>query len=311
MANRLAILCPGQGGQSRRMFDFARTNTRAEVLLDRWSLNERIGRPVEQAVADEAALFSNRIAQPLIVAATLVAWEAIKDCLPSPVVVAGYSIGEVSSYAVAGALAADDAISLAVSRARLMDACLRASSRQSLMAVSGLNLQTISKLLHQHDAYIAIETGEDNFIVGGFAASVAAVEGAVLRLGGRIGMLPVEMASHTPLMHDAVAPFRDELDRHAFADPQFPVLSGISAEPVYRKDQAISVLSRQIAEPIRWMDCMDACAEAGVTVALELGPGASLSRMLQTRHPQIACRSVADFRTTEGLGAWIRRHFDG
>jgi [acyl-carrier-protein] S-malonyltransferase len=32
--------------------------------------------------------------------------------------------------------------------------------------------------------------------------------------------------------------------------------------------------------------------------------------MLQARHPDIACRSAADFRTIEGIAAWIERHFD-
>jgi [acyl-carrier-protein] S-malonyltransferase len=66
-------------------------------------------------------------------------------------------------------------------------------------------------------------------------------------------------------------------------------------------------LSRQIAEPIRWKDCMDACAEAGATVALELGPGAALSRMLQARHPGIACRAVSEFRSLGGVRAWLER----
>jgi [acyl-carrier-protein] S-malonyltransferase len=71
--------------------------------------------------------------------------------------------------------------------------------------------------------------------------------------------------------------------------------------------QAIGDLSRQIAEPIRWKDCMDACAEAGATVALELGPGAALSRMLQARHPGIACRAVSEFRSLGGVRAWLER----
>jgi [acyl-carrier-protein] S-malonyltransferase len=88
------------------------------------------------------------------------------------------------------------------------------------------------------------------------------------------------------------------------------VLSGITAEPITRADKAIAHLSRQIAETIVWKDCMDACAEAGVTVALELGPGAALSRMLQARHPQIACRSVADFRSLDGVRNWLVRNVD-
>jgi [acyl-carrier-protein] S-malonyltransferase len=52
---------------------------------------------------------------------------------------------------------------------------------------------------------------------------------------------------------------------------------------------------------------MDAAVESGVTVALELGPGASLSRMLRTRHPDLPCRSVSEFRSIEGIVAWVER----
>jgi [acyl-carrier-protein] S-malonyltransferase len=47
-----------------------------------------------------------------------------------------------------------------------------------------------------------------------------------------------------------------------------------------------------------------------MTVALELGPGSALARMLQARHPQIACRSVADFRSLDGIISWLGRQFD-
>jgi hypothetical protein len=33
-------------------------------------------------------------------------------------------------------------------------------------------------------------------------------------------------------------------------------------------------LSRQVAELMRWNDCMDACVQAGAEMVLELGPGA-------------------------------------
>jgi [acyl-carrier-protein] S-malonyltransferase len=95
-----------------------------------------------------------------------------------------------------------------------------------------------------------------------------------------------------------------------FAAQACPVLSGIGAEAISGKPRAVETLARQLNETIRWSDCMDAAAEAGMTVALELGPGAALSRMLRSRHPQIACRSVADFRSIDGIATWLARHFD-
>ncbi len=292
------------------MFDLARTDRHACMLLDQWALDSIFNMPLDTILAENALLFSNRIAQPLIVAATLATWEAIKAHAPAPALVAGYSIGEVAAYGVAGALAAEDAISLAASRAKLMDACLTQSPEQVLIAISGFNAESVGELLQLHQFYIALETGEDSVIAGGLSKSVAEIEKNVMQSGGRVTVLPIEIASHTPYMQAAVAPFCAELKRRHFAAPAIPVLAGISAAFITHADQAKATLSNQLAEKIRWMDCMDAVAEAGVTVALELGPGSALSRMLQARHPKIECRSVDDFRTLPGIATWLARRFD-
>jgi [acyl-carrier-protein] S-malonyltransferase len=111
-------------------------------------------------------------------------------------------------------------------------------------------------------------------------------------------------------MAPSVGPFADALLAAPFHAMACPVLSGIGAEKIVDKARAAETLSRQLAETILWSECMDAAAEAGITVALELGPGAALSRMMQARHPQIACRSVADFRSLDGIVAWLGRHLD-
>jgi [acyl-carrier-protein] S-malonyltransferase len=108
-------------------------------------------------------------------------------------------------------------------------------------------------------------------------------------------------------MQAAVAPFAQALDATPFQPLQAPVLAGIDAATVRDQPRAVATLSRQLAEKIRWLACMDAAAEAGITVALELGPGNALSRMLQQRHPHINTRSVTDFRTLDGIGKWLDR----
>lgn len=307
MTGTLALLCPGQGTQHAAMFDLARSDARAGLLLQRLSLDTQLGRALDDVLADPSLLYANRIAQPLIVAATLAMWTALRDDLPEPALVAGYSIGELSAYAVASALGEADAVRLAGQRAGMMDDCLRDAPGQALAALSGAFLASAGGLLSAHGFHIAIQTGEDSAIVGGPAAALHELQAAVTALGGRLNQLPVAVASHTPYMRPAVARFAEALRQCRWAAPRPPVLAGISGNRVSDADTAIATLSRQIAEPVRWMDCMDACAESGITVALELGPGVSLSRMLQARHPGIACRSVADFRTLAGIRQWLGR----
>ena len=310
MASRLALLCPGQGAQGHAMFDMARGDPSAGALLDTLIAHAGLEVPLEVVLADDALLYSNRYAQPLVVAATLANWKALESALPEPALVAGYSIGEVAAYAVAGALLPAEAVTLARARAELMDACLRTTPRQALLSVSGLALAAIGTLVRRHDFHVAIVTGEDNLIAGGRADGADDLIRALAATGARAGLLPVEVASHTPFMAGAVAPLATQLQGRAFTTFDVPVLSGISGERITGRARAIEHLSRQVAETILWRDCMDALPEAGITVALELGPGAGLSRMLQARHPQIATRSVADFRSLDGVAAWLARHVD-
>lgn len=297
--SRLLLLCPGQGGQHAAMFDLPRSSPAGEAAASALLAG--------LALPGDADIYANRNAQPLIVAATLATWEAVRGFAPQPALVAGYSIGELSAYAVAGAFPPATAVRLAARRAQLMDDCARALPGQALTAISGLALSRTTSVLAEHGFYMSIENGDDACIAGGPAAGAAALERAVHAAGGRCTRLPVEVASHTPYMQAAVAPFAAALQHTAFQAMHTPVLAGVGAMEVAGKALAVDQLSRQLAETIHWAACMDAAAEAGITYALELGPGAALSRMLQNRHPHINTRSVADFRTVDGIRKWLDR----
>ncbi|WP_343729713.1 acyltransferase domain-containing protein [Duganella sp.] len=294
---RLLLLCPGQGDQHPDMFTLARTSPAANALADR----------LLSGANHDGDIYANRIAQPLIVAATLSMWQAIRDFAPSPALVAGYSIGELAAYGVAGAIMPEQALKLAGQRALLMDDCQRTTPGQALVTITGLPLASASTLAAAHGYHVSIETGEDTCIAGGPAEQADQLQQAVESSGARSKRLPVAVASHTPYMQSAVAPFAAALRATTFQAQQVPVLAGVDATPVNDKARAVDTLSHQLAESIRWLSCMDAAAEAGITVALELGPGAALSHMLQNRHPQIATRSVADFRTLDGIRKWLER----
>lgn len=300
MSARLLLLCPGQGGQHEAMFELARSEAAAAALLDQAGLPSM----------DATTMFANRIAQPAIVGATLAMWEALRRRVPAPAMVAGYSVGELSAYGVAGAFDASDAVRLASIRAQLMDEAAAATTPQALVAISGVLVERARALAGAAGFVVAIVTGNDSCIAGGLDAGLPQLEQVVEGAGGRLQRLPVGIASHTALMAPAVKPFADALLAAHYHPQTCPVLSGIGAEAIGGKSRAVDTLSRQLSEPIVWSDCMDAAAEAGMTVALELGPGAALARMLQARHPQIACRSVADFRTLDGIVAWLGRHVE-
>lgn len=314
MSLRLAILCPGQGAQHAGMFDMLRNDPLASAFLTQSALSSHLQAPLETVLSDPAQLFANRNAQPLIVAAQLAAWQVLREPLAdlagAPLVVAGYSVGELAAYAVAGVIDPVESVALAARRATAMTEAASVQPAQGLMSIGGLPLSVAQQCLANHAAYVAIVTGEDTLIAGGAGTALQAAADELAAAGARTSALPVGLASHTPLMQAATGILAAELAALQLGSPGPALLAGVTGQAIADAAQAQALLVRQLVEPIQWAGCMDAMAERGVTVALELGPGAALSRMLRERHPQIACRSLADFRTISGALAWLGRQTD-
>lgn len=300
MSMRLLLLCPGQGGQYEGMNELARADAAAARFLDDVQL-------------PAGSLFDNRVAQPAVVASTLAMWIALQPRLAAlgirPALVAGYSVGELSAYGVAGAFAAPACIALAHARAAMMDDAA-AGAAQTLVAIGALAVTHSADLAAASGFAIAIVNSHDSCVAGGPLDMLGALQDRVANAGGRLQRLPVSVAAHTSLLAAAVAPFARLLAATPFAALHCPVLCGIDGDSNSGSGahaRAASVLSHQLAKTIVWADCMDVAAEGGINVALELGPGAALARMLQARHSAIACRSVSEFRSIDGVLACLER----
>ena len=303
---RLAILCPGQGAQSPAMFDLVRSEPGACDAVQGWL--RAAGGPVAQVpladlLAHPSAMFDNRCAQPLVVAATVAAWTVLAARLPRPALVAGYSVGEVSAYAVAGVFPLHEAVAIAARRADLMSEAAAQRGAQGMAAVSGMSPEAVQAMLIEAGCEPAIALPAST-IAGGLQDQLAHLQALALQAGANYSPLPINIASHTRLLDRAELPLRALFAAHAAA-PALPLLAGVSGETVHGRDQAVDLLARQACQTIRWSDCLDAVAESRIDVVLELGPGNALTRMLRERHPHIPCRSLADFRSVKGVLAWV------
>ena len=311
---KFALLCPGQGGQNEHLFSLASTNDVAAALLAKMDAQHSFGLPLQQILNSPGQMFDNQFAQPLIVAASLANWIALcsqsEGQLPAPELIAGYSIGEISAHAISGEISVEEAVNLAHIRAQAMQACIEPNAAQRMMAVSGIHLDILAPFCQQQRLHIAIVTGDSNAIIAGLNADILVAE-QILRTHPlrqlHLSVLPVHIASHTPLMDNALPALKQALNNLAWHKPLAPVVAGVNAMKMMDSVSSKQSLLAQMTQAIRWHECMDTLHEAGIQVVLELGPGAALSRMLQARHPHIACRSVADFRRWSAVTEWVRR----
>ncbi|HEL4833936.1 malonate decarboxylase subunit epsilon [Stenotrophomonas maltophilia] len=297
----LALLCPGQGAQHAAMFDRVRDLAAARPVLD--ATSELLGRDVFAAAAADDR-FDNVRAQPLLCAASLAHWQGLREVLPTPTVIAGYSIGELAAHAIAGGVDAATCLALAAQRALLMDSASPADA--GLQAVLGLERHVLQPLCDLHGAHVAIANGQDHFIVGGTHASLQRLADAARPQGADIRPLPVHVPAHTPLLTAAVAPFAAALDASPLQAPRLPLLAGIDARPVRDRATAVHTLSAQLAQTIEWAQVMRQAFERGARVFLQLGPGNALARMVAPAYPCCEVRAVEEFQSLEGAAAWVR-----
>jgi [acyl-carrier-protein] S-malonyltransferase len=251
-------------------------------------------------------LFSNQVAQPLIGALQLATWAELREKVPVPRVFAGYSVGELAAYGCAGALGIEETLTLMLKRAELMD---DASSRPSgLLALRGLDRVQVESLCRATGVEIAINNGLDHFVVGGDDVALTQCQTHPLcEKATTIKRLQVTVPSHTSLLASAGRKFAAVLRDSSLKDPESPVLAGVSGAVVRKREQAIAALVQQLSNPLNWLACMQTAIEMGCKVFLELGPGDALAKMLRETFPTITVRSVDEFRTLQGVSAWVTK----
>lgn len=300
----LAILCPGQGAQHPAMLDLIAGHPAAEEVLTQGA--DALGTHVREWLAQPERIDANAIAQPLLCLTELATWSALRDRVAQPRAFAGYSVGELASYACAGALDAGELARLAQTRARLMDSA--SSKPGGLIALRGLRRAEVTALCAGRAAWIAIANGDDAFVVGGETDALDALAAEAGARRSQTTFLKVGVASHTPLLASAVGPFGATLEASALRAPDVPVVAGVDASWVTSRATAVATLAAQLAAPIEWGRCLGTLCERGCRVFLEMGPGGALSRMVREHlGSDVEARSVGEFRSLGGVVRWLER----
>ena len=306
-----ALLCSGQGAQSPDIFErFPFTKRGIELkeqVLESGCLLSEVAGWLENPKAHPNLIYQDHYAQPLLCLFQAMVWAELSDRLPLPQFVSGYSLGELSAYGCAGALAPEDVVALASTRAKLMDA---AAPTGTLIAVSGLPVERAAEIAAQYAGYVAILVRNDHCILGCLAENAEALASAARSSAGSVTVLKVTIASHTPLLDSAVEPFRQALLAYDCRPFKIPVLAGVNANKVHSQEGMVRWLPEQIHRTIRWDLILSRLAESNCDVLLELGAGAQLAHMALAGKSARDARSISEFRSVDGIVAWVEKAVD-
>lgn len=310
----IAWLFPGQGAQTVGMGkDVLAESPAAREVFARvdGALGEALSRLVLEGPEPELTVTAN--AQPAIVATSAAILAAIRERLPglpAPACAAGHSLGEYSALVAAEALTLEDAVRLVRSRGRAMqEAVPRGVGAMS--AILGIEPARVAALCAQ----AATERGEvvspANFnapgqiVVAGHAGAVARVGELVAAEKGRAMPLNVSAPFHCSLMAPAARVVEEELVRVGVATPRFPIVANVDGRPNTDPSRIKGLLVDQVQAPVRWEDGVRAMVGAGVTHALEIGPGKVLANLAKRIAKDLRVHSVFDLATLEQVPGFL------
>jgi len=292
---------PGQGSQSPGFLspwlelDGARERIEA---YSEWAGVDLIAAGTEW---DAEQIRDTKVAQPLIVAASLLSWNALES-RDEVAGVAGHSVGEFAAAAAAGILSEEDALRLVGLRGRAM-AEAAAAAATGMSAVIGGDEAAVVSRLHELDLTPANYNGGGQLVAAGALDALQALS-AEPTAGTRVIPLQVAGAFHTRFMAPAVETLREAASGVSTSDPAVRVWTNRDGSAVTSGASFRDLLVDQVASPVRWDLCMASFAEAGVTGLVELSPAGTLTGLAKRALrgvPAVAVKTPNDIEAAAAL----------
>lgn len=265
-----------------------------------WNVVERAekayGAPLAPLVLDATAedLSRTNEAQLAILITSLLAWEAIKGDLKSPIAFAGHSLGQVTALIAAGALSLEDGLRFATQRAELtQQAAIKHPGKMAALLGASIEQAQEACLAAPDQCWVANDNAPGQVVIAGTVPGLEMVTSAAQDLGvRRVSLLNVDGAFHTPLMNDAAESLLVELASVEFLTPIAPVIANDDA--LAHVDGWPVRLAEHVRQPVRWRESVLAMIAAGASAFVELGYGGTCCGLGKRIDPDIPEYSISD-----------------
>lgn len=215
-------------------------------------------------------------AQPSVHSRSIAALKWLERLGVEPVAALGHSLGEFAALVWAGCLAVHDARRIVQERGRVMQ---RNGVDGTGMLSVAADVDQARALCSGTSLVIAAFNGPRSHVLAGPLPELHAVAARARTMGVHATPLPVSHAFHSPAVAGCTDMFRARLREIRFSPPQRHMLSTVTGRALDSTDDPVELLSRQIAEPVRFWDAFTGIV-ASVDLLCEAGPGHTLGALV-------------------------------
>ncbi len=302
----IVVVFPGQGSQSIGMLsDYAETWPQVEETFQQAS--DVLGYDCWDIVCNGPLekLNKTEITQPIMLAADIAVMRVMaQQCMITPMVFAGHSLGEYAALVAAEAMDFQDAIKLVSKRGQLMQAAVP-EGEGAMAAIIGLNDDPIIQICEQVSSELGQPVEAVNFNSPGqvvIAGTTAAVNKAMERLleeGAKRALpLPVSVPSHSSLMKTAADELAVYLKDVSIKQPTIQVIHNVDAKSHDEPDAIREALVKQLYNPVQWTHTIQIVTD-GADVVVECGPGRVLSGLTRRINSDVKTYSLENMASMQ------------
>jgi [acyl-carrier-protein] S-malonyltransferase len=227
-------------------------------------------------------LKQTRVTQPAIFLHSTILATVLGDSF-TPDMVAGHSLGELSSLVANKTLTFDDGLILVSKRAMAMQKACE-NSPSTMAAILGLDDKIVEEVCSSIDEVVvpANYNSPGQIVISGSNEGIDRAI-AMLQIKGakRAIKLAVGGAFHSPLMEPARIELEEAIKNTTFRKPICPVYQNVDAQPSVDPVTIQANLVAQLTSPVRWTQCVLNMIAGGATTFVEVGPGNVLSGLIK------------------------------
>ena len=303
----IALTCPGQGAQTPGFLAPWLELDTFKHEIQRYTEILEMDLVYFGTVADPDQIKDTKIAQPLIVAATMASHAALVDALQGDSLfsgVAGHSVGEIAAANIAGVL--DKEAALKFVRARGEQMAMAASLEVSSMAaVVGGDQDVVLNHLSKLGLFAANYNGKGQIVAAGSSSKIQELISSP-PAGTRVVGLAVAGAFHTPFMESAKVALTSLASSIGCKNPKLLLWSNSDGSRVDSGDKFLDLLINQVSKPVRWDKTMDSMVSDGVSAVIELLPGGTLTGIAKRAMPGVATLALKSPEDIEKAVLFVR-----
>ena len=306
-----SLLFPGQGsqvvGMGSEFYDnFEMVKNIFKLADDK--LNYSISKLILDGPQDQLQLTKNT--QPAILTVSYSIFQILKEefnfDFSSFKYFAGHSLGEYSALVCSGSLKFEDALYLLYQRGVAMQDAVPVGLG-SMIAVLGAEISLIEELIKKETSEkdiceIANDNAKGQVILSGKKTSIENFQKVLKRKKIKFIPLKVSAPFHCSLMKPAADYMSDKINNTEFKNPNYEIISNVTAEPINEPENIKKFLIKQIYSSVKWRESLLRMSKEKIRSFIEIGPGKVLTGMVKRTIKDantFSINSIADIKNLQ------------